>query len=63
MKNKRIIICSVILCLIAIIVVIFVLVFAKKSPLAGPRGIDCMPPMSADEQKCLDSGECVCETY
>ena len=28
-----------------------------------PNGIDCMPPMSASEQACLDSGRCYCETY
>ncbi len=28
-----------------------------------PRGIDCMPPMSAEEQQCLDDKKCYCETY
>lgn len=60
-KNKPILVLAIfvaIAVLVAVLVVIFVVIRGNNR-----REIDCMPPMSASEQDCLDKGECYCATF
>ncbi len=58
MKRKTMII--IVAVAFAIIGVVALITFLSKD---NRRGIDCMPPMSKSEQKCLNEGKCFCETY
>lgn len=61
-NSKKIAFFVVFAALILMISVIFVILFLFVLKNEN-KGIDCMPPISAEEKECLDSGRCYCETY
>ncbi len=64
-KPMAILLVAVILCIAVTLILLFVrpLTNDRTDQSINPRAIDCMPPMSASETECLDSGECYCATY
>ena len=57
--NRTLTVLLVILGLVLCSYVIYIVVIYSLAP----RGIDCMPPMSSEEQECLNNHKCFCRTY